>query len=790
MHLRLLGAVSLRDDTGKDLLEEFSQPKRSALLAYLMVASPGDYVRRDILLALFWPDATEADGRRALNQAIHYIRRMVGADALLSRGAESISVDLTRLGCDVLDFDAAVRDGRHERALELYRGHLMEGFFLSGLPEFEQWLAGERAKRARAAAAAAWTLSDGATDVRHALALGQRAYHLQPDESGLRRLMLLHDQAGDRAAALRLYDEFAQRLRDEYGAPPSPETEMVIAEIRARLAPSARGSSRPFASRAPRRLPALAAGAVLTVLAVGAALAAVRRGDAAGDLTMASTGAHSRAALQAYAEGDAEERAGRYATAEQAFRRAVEQDTNFALAYYRLSTAANWTGDGNMSEWGQLEAYAKRASLGSRARADVEGWYYFQHVMVDSADAAYARALAEDPNDAEAVFHRADLYFHWGPSFGRSLASTAPEWARVIALEPNNAGALLHAARVAAASRDRSSFDSIAARVGRLGPDADRAIELQVLRAFVFGDRGARVAATRSLMLLKDPIARDVFDVTAAVTPGQVDVDDVLMRAMFRNAFESREDGQMLVRAQIQFARGHLGAMAATMDSTARLNAGHTREFRALLATVPFPAASPQARRAAAERLSAGPAPTYRRGAVMRDYLLGMLAVRGGDLAAAERLAQALDTVSGTSNVDSAYAIRTGRIIRAEVRKARGQYASALDMLGPPAVPPDLLLPNVWTYPVAHERFLRAELLEATGKSDEALRWYATFPDPRAYDFMFLPAALLRSAELSDRLGRRAEAAARYRDLLALWNSADPALNAEVDVARRQLGAR
>jgi hypothetical protein len=35
-------------------------------------------------------------------------------------------------------------------------------------------------------------------------------------------------------------------------------------------------------------------------------------------------------------------------------------------------------------------------------------------------------------------------------------------------------------------------------------------------------------------------------------------------------------------------------------------------------------------------------------------------------------------------------------------------------------------------------------ILEALGRTDDALRWYRTFPDPNAYDFAYLPAVRAR----------------------------------------------
>ena len=46
----------------------------------------------------------------------------------------------------------------------------------------------------------------------------------------------------------------------------------------------------------------------------------------------------------------------------------------------------------------------------------------------------YERVLAENPNDAEALFHRADLHFHWGATFGRPWSSAPYHVARTFSL--------------------------------------------------------------------------------------------------------------------------------------------------------------------------------------------------------------------------------------------------------------------------------------------------------------------------------------------------------------------
>src|SRR2546423_7778382 len=61
--LRTLGQLDLSDSDGQPVRAILVQPKRFALLAYLAVASPRGFQRRDLLLALFWPELPDARAR-------------------------------------------------------------------------------------------------------------------------------------------------------------------------------------------------------------------------------------------------------------------------------------------------------------------------------------------------------------------------------------------------------------------------------------------------------------------------------------------------------------------------------------------------------------------------------------------------------------------------------------------------------------------------------------------------------------------------------------------------------
>ena len=238
IELRALGTLVLRDHNGVDLHAVLAQPKRVALLAYLAIARPRGFHRRDTLLALLWPEQDEQHARGALNQALRHLRTALGKEAVPSRGDGEIGIDARALSCDAAEFEAAIEADDLARALGLYRGHLLEGFHVSGGGEFEGWLEAERAWLRRRAGRAAAALARREEARGEPVAAGhwaRRALALAPDDEGeARNLIELLGRLGDRAGAVQAYEEFARRLRVEYEVEPSPETLATIRAVRTR----------------------------------------------------------------------------------------------------------------------------------------------------------------------------------------------------------------------------------------------------------------------------------------------------------------------------------------------------------------------------------------------------------------------------------------------------------------------------------------------------------------------------------------------------------------------------
>lgn len=235
--LELLGRLDLRDGAGAEVTSILKGPKRIALLAWLVLARKDWFHRRDPMLALFWPESGAEQARGSLRQAIHTLRRSLGAAAIESRGDEELRINPACITCDAVEFERLAAEGRAAEALRLYRGPLLDGFHVSDVAqEFDSWLAGERARLARLAGETAWRLADqaeregawldAATWARQALSL------LPQDEPSVRRLMQLLGRLGDRAGALRVFEEFAVRLRTEFESEPAAETRELAAHLR------------------------------------------------------------------------------------------------------------------------------------------------------------------------------------------------------------------------------------------------------------------------------------------------------------------------------------------------------------------------------------------------------------------------------------------------------------------------------------------------------------------------------------------------------------------------------
>jgi DNA-binding SARP family transcriptional activator/Flp pilus assembly protein TadD len=229
--LRLLGAAEITG-TGRELATELlAKPKTLALLAYLAMASPRGLHRRDVLLALLWPDSDSNHARNSLRQSLHLLRRHLPTGTLTSRGQAEVGLDPRDLDVDVTTFEELLDRGREADAMAVYQGTLLDGFSLFANTGFDTWLSGERERlQARAVRAAMVLAGRHELDGDHAGAAEWSRFALVRapyDEELLRAVIELFVRRGDRAAATQVYRSAVDRIRTCLGVTVSAPTALL-----------------------------------------------------------------------------------------------------------------------------------------------------------------------------------------------------------------------------------------------------------------------------------------------------------------------------------------------------------------------------------------------------------------------------------------------------------------------------------------------------------------------------------------------------------------------------------
>lgn len=204
--------------------------KHYALLIYLAL-SPGLSRSRAHLVALLWPERTEARARHSLNEALHRLRTCLGVGRLVTEG------DTVTLAADNLAVDAW-----HEEADQ--KGEFLEGFTLDDSQPFDEWVERERRRRRDAGVSALVgqarrLLAEGSST--RAVAVARTARERDPvNEAAVRVLMEALALVGDRGAALAELRDYRQRLA-ELGEKPDPALAGLAERIR--TGPVAAGSA-------------------------------------------------------------------------------------------------------------------------------------------------------------------------------------------------------------------------------------------------------------------------------------------------------------------------------------------------------------------------------------------------------------------------------------------------------------------------------------------------------------------------------------------------------------------
>lgn len=524
----------------------------------------------------------------------------------------------------------------------------------------------------------------------------------------------------------------------------------------------------------------------------------------------AARSTRSLGAIKAYLVGEQDRRAGRFAAAAESFGRAVEADSTFALAYYRLSMmtlAADLP-------WAEAVAADDRAfryggRLAERDRLLIRGYRAFRRGDAETAEQIYHGLIATYPDDLEAWRQLGETFFHYNALRGRPIAEARAPFERVLAHEPNDWDAMWHLAQLDAIQGRRSAAIAFIDRLLALGPAPPQSLELRALRAFASGAPQEQTALMPELRRADELQLHQIIWRTAVYLGDLAAAERVarLLTEPSRPRYAEQIGRRDL--AAMELARGRWRAAEAEINASAMGNPAWRDEavyFRGMVSAMAVPS-RPRAELSPLRDSLAALRPTLQHRVAVRLTLLALLDVGLGDTAsAAKRIAElerlerneASTVARASSNAPTAepsnvphsasLLARRAALARAALARHRGQtevflaqteIAFAMPWFG-------FALTNM-EHSQSLERFARAEALRVAGQHQRAINWYASFAEHSPHDLAFLGPSHLRRAELYEKLNQPARAAEHYARFVELWKDCDEELRPLREQARARL---
>jgi DNA-binding SARP family transcriptional activator len=239
LRIELLGGF--RVAVGADAVpDEAWRRSKAAAVVKVLALAPAHRLHREQVMDALWPELGPAAAGSNLRKALHYARRAVGDDAIVSVG-EALALRRDGAWVDVEAFRSTAGQARrmgdadaYAAALDLYRSGL--------LPEdrYEEWTIATRDELQAEFVALLEELVgllEGRGELESAIRCSRRLAAADPlSERGYLELMRLEALAGRRAEALREYEKLRDQLSTELGIEPSAEAQELYEEVRAGVA--------------------------------------------------------------------------------------------------------------------------------------------------------------------------------------------------------------------------------------------------------------------------------------------------------------------------------------------------------------------------------------------------------------------------------------------------------------------------------------------------------------------------------------------------------------------------
>jgi tetratricopeptide (TPR) repeat protein len=484
----------------------------------------------------------------------------------------------------------------------------------------------------------------------------------------------------------------------------------------------------------------------------------------------------SLGALKAYLDGEREFRVAHWNEAARHYQRAIDLDSTFTRALYRLARAYGWAGSELSEEYGRrAERLADR--LPERDALLVRA-------VMNGGFAPLKALTARYPDDAEGWVTLGDRYYHVGTRALLPNSAYRSALSKAIELSPNYGEAYDHLIEDAFFRLDSVGAQRLIKEYAALGAE-HRGCTLQLSYDLVWGNNVARQKALAALDTVSasgamwdcvhSPLAAPPRVLARMARLYQEAMEDSSSTALDRSYLLWKLLMVRVARGQIAAARQAL-ARAQGMPDTEKDAARWQIQLH--LSGFPDSLAVRRAVRFLTERKEPVPTDLFWAGALAVAERRWRDVDRAG--LALDQRAEQLRVTGDTS--EAGFAKSYTDVLRAYMGLARGErgqlseFESALGRLPPYGFTieqPQLFL-----------RFKVGQMLFDWGQMRDAERYFDGF---NPYAFVYNNPAELYLGRISEARGRPDEAIGHYRRFFSWWQPADSGLRPQLEEAGEAL---
>ncbi len=220
------------------------ETKQTALLLARLSLPIGRAWSREELVELIWPEEDPELSRPRLRQALATLRQKLrssegDANAYIQADRVTVQLNSKNVSTDVMGFEQHIHDAKKtdtpnrrielRRAVDLYAGHLLQGFY-------EDWILAERDRLKEEFTRALLSLEqlhEDIGDIPDAIFYARRGKDVDPNrEDFYRALMRLFKKEGRIGDGIRTYEELERMLRKDLDVSPSEESRKLYDKLR------------------------------------------------------------------------------------------------------------------------------------------------------------------------------------------------------------------------------------------------------------------------------------------------------------------------------------------------------------------------------------------------------------------------------------------------------------------------------------------------------------------------------------------------------------------------------